>query len=165
MARAKPAPAPQHDHEACVERARSRAERAMAEKGLKLTDHRRQVLDEVVGSHIAVGAYQILDRLAEKGLRLQPMAVYRALEALEEAGLVHHLAARNAYFACHAAHDPGRDQLVFVCSTCANVTEVEAAGVFRQVDAVAAGKEFKREGHLIEIVGACRTCREQRQPL
>ena len=41
-----------------------------------------------------------------KGTRLAPISVYRALDALLEAGVVHRLESKNAYFACSRLHQP-----------------------------------------------------------
>ena len=69
---------------------------------MRLTDLRRRVLAEISGSHRAVGAYDVQQSLAAKGIRLAPISIYRALDALVAAGIVHRLESRNAYFACRA---------------------------------------------------------------
>ena len=75
-------PQPEHNHAPCLDTAVGRAERAFESKGLKLTQLRRKVFAEIAGSHHAVGAYDVLDRLAKKGDRLAPISVYRAIDAL-----------------------------------------------------------------------------------
>jgi Fur family transcriptional regulator, zinc uptake regulator len=117
-------PAPEHDHEVCLDRAMERARAAFADKGLRLTPLREQVFQAIAAaSHRAIGAYEVLDRLAVQGERLAPISVYRAIDALVAAGIVHRFESRNAFFACHARHE--QRQLVLAC---AGLREVRLSG-------------------------------------
>ena len=152
-------PDPGHDHGPCLEDMLGRAETAFAAKGLRLTPLRRRVLEEVAGSHTAVGAYDILDRLARAGgRRLAPISVYRALDSLVEAGMVHRLESRNAFFACHAAHAGDRRQIVLACEACGAVAEVAGEPVFDGIAAAARATGFATSRTLVEVIGACRRC-------
>ena len=104
-------PAPGHNHMTCLSDAMHRAERAFDAKGLRMTELRRRVFEEIADSHHAVGAYDVLERLGKKGgTRLAPISVYRAIDALLAAGVIHRLESKNAFFACHAPHAEQRDQ-------------------------------------------------------
>lgn len=152
-------PEPGHDHKPCLADTVARAVAAFEAQGLRLTPLRRSVLEEVAGSHAAVGAYDVLDRLARKGgRRLAPISVYRALDALVEAGLVHRLESRNAFFACHAAHAPNRRQIVLACERCGTVAEVAAPAVFDGIAAAAGGVGFAPARALVEVIGDCGRC-------
>jgi len=73
-------PAPGHDHELCLDEAMVRARAAFAARGLRLTPLREAVFQVIAGaSHRAIGAYEVLDRLATRGERLAPISVYRAI--------------------------------------------------------------------------------------
>ncbi len=48
-------PAPEHDHDRCLEEAMVRARKAFDDKGLKLTPLRRAVFGEIASSHRAIG--------------------------------------------------------------------------------------------------------------
>lgn len=126
---------------------------------MKLTPLRSSVLEEVAASHGAVGAYDLLDRLARRGQRLAPISIYRALDALVGAGVVHRLESRNAYYACHAAHTPSRPCLVLVCRGCGTVAETPARPVWDAIGASAEAVSFSVEGSLIEVDGICGPCR------
>ena len=116
-----------HDHGQCVDALLDRARRSFDERGLRLTDLRLKVLREIAGSHDAVGAYAVLDRLsARSGERVAPISVYRAIDALLQAGVVHRLESRNAYFACHAPHIDLQQHMALVCERCDKVVEVPA---------------------------------------
>ena len=151
-------PAPQHNHEPCMADALQRAEAAFTSRHLRLTDLRRHVFEEIVASHNAIGAYEVLDRLSRKGMRLAPISIYRALEALLEAGVVHRLESRNAYFACHSAHGAGSAQVVLTCSSCGSVAEVGGDPVVKAIETAAAKVDFRPATSIVEVTGVCRHC-------
>lgn len=147
-----------HDHACCLAEAVGRAERQFAERGLKLTEQRRLVLSEIAGSHNALGAYEILERLAAGGRRMAPISVYRALDALVEAGAIHRLESRNAFFACHAQHTARREQVVLACGQCGRVAEVAAQDAFAGIARAVAAAGFSATRSVVEIVGTCADC-------
>ncbi len=153
-------PEPGHDHGPCLESTLQRAAEIFETNGLKLTPLRRRVLEEVAGSHHAVGAYEILERLSRKErTRMAPISVYRALEALLEMGVVHRLESRNAYFACHAPHGKhAARQIVLACERCATVMEVAASPAFDAIDRAADTTGFKTSRVMVEVSGVCATC-------
>src|SRR5262245_34896890 len=152
-------PAPEHDHDRCLIDAMERARKAFETKGLKLTPLRRAVFQEIAGSHRAIGAYEVLDRLATRGDRLAPISVYRAIDALVTAGIVHRFESRNAFFACHAGHE--QRQLVLACEGCGTVAEVDGAKVFAAIDRTAENAAFvasAAKGPVVEVWGLCANC-------
>jgi Fur family transcriptional regulator, zinc uptake regulator len=149
-------PAPEHDHDLCLAEAMERARVAFSDKGLKLTPLRQSVFQEIAASHKAIGAYEVLDRLAAKGERLAPISVYRAIDALVAAGIVHRFESRNAFFACHAGHD--MRQLVLACESCGRVAEVGGDKVFAAIDAAAGTAGFSTKGAVVEVRGVCAAC-------
>lgn len=106
-------------------------------------------------------AYDLLDRLKDRGVRA-PMTIYRALEGMEEKGLVHKLDALNAFVLCnHEA--PHKIQSFLVCDNCEQVTEIdsgmaEAPTVERNIREVAEEKGFKMSAARLEVRGTCTTC-------
>ena len=124
-----------------------------------MTPLRRMVLQEVAGSHTAVGAYDVLDRLVRKGeRRLAPISVYRALDSLVEVGMVHRLESRNAFFACHVSHAGDRRQIVLACDSCKAVAEVPGEQVFVDINRAATATGFQPSRALVEVIGRCRLC-------
>ena len=159
---AKAFPAPGHDHDACLDQAMARARAAFTAKGLRLTPLREQVFQAIAAaSHRAIGAYEVLDRLASQGERLAPISVYRAIDALVAAGIVHRFESRNAFFACHAGHE--QRQLVLACERCSSVAEVDGAAVFAAIDEVAERASFSAssaKGAVVEVWGLCGNCQD-----
>jgi Fur family zinc uptake transcriptional regulator len=138
-----------------------RATEAFVAKRMRFTPLRQEVFAEIAAIPSSIGAYDILGRLAEKGTRLAPISVYRALDALLEAGVIHRLESRNAYFACrrlHQDHMPGRRPIVLVCEYCGTVAEVDGEGVFENIDRAAEAAGFKPRVRFVEISGTCPRC-------
>ena len=150
-------PAPEHDHGHCLAEAMARARRAFEHKGLKLTGLRRSVFAEIAASHKAIGAYEVLARLAARGERLAPISVYRAIDALVAVGIVHRFESRNAFFACHAGHATRR-QLVLACESCRSVAEVDGDAVFHAIDKSAELAAFAAKEAVVEVWGLCANC-------
>ena len=149
-------PTVEHDHDRCLEEAMARARAAFAAKGLKLTPLRQAVLREIAASHKAIGAYDVLDQFAARGERMAPISVYRAIDALLAAGIVHRFESRNAFFACHAPHGPR--QLVLACESCFRIAEVDAGKVFSAIDKSADTAAFRPTGAIVEVWGLCAAC-------
>lgn len=136
-----------------------RACQAFDDKNLRFTKLRRDVFEEIAATHNSVGAYDILARLAEKGTRLAPISVYRAIDALLEAGVIHRLESKNAYFACRRLdHTPGRRPIVLSCEKCNAVAEVDSEGIFETIDRVSKGASFQPRVRFVEVLGTCRNC-------
>src|SRR5580658_8025848 len=100
-------PAPDHDHDRCASAAIAYAEAQCAARAQRLTPMRRQVLEALLASHNPLGAYEIIERLADNNGRPAPITVYRALDFLRDNGFVHRIESRNAFMACGHNHSGG----------------------------------------------------------
>lgn len=147
-----------HDHGACVDGTLARAEDLARARGLRLTPVRRRVLELLLERHGAMGAYEVLERLAAEGYGHQPPVAYRALEFLVDHGLAHRIRRINAFVAC--AH-PGEDHhaAFLICEGCQAVAEVPADSLRGLLDAVAAQAGFAVERASLEASGRCPACR------
>ena len=130
------------------------------EKNLRFTDLRRTVFEEIVSTSSSMGAYEILDRLSHKGTRLAPISVYRALDALLEAGVVHRLESKNAYFASltPVPRTSGRRPIFMSCETCGTVQQVDGKDIFDAVTRAAHGSKFDPRVIFVEASGTCNAC-------
>ena len=150
-------PPDDHDHASCIEDALTEAETICAERGARLTDLRRRVLELVWTSHEPVGAYDILSRLGGDGRRAAPPTVYRALEFLLENGLVHRIESLNAFIGCPSPKAPHSGQFL-LCTGCGTAIEI-TDGAIQTAVADAAGRIGFSTGHVtLEIKGLCRHC-------
>ncbi|GAA0298793.1 Fur family transcriptional regulator [Rhodovulum strictum] len=146
-----------HDHAACRDGAMAHAEAVAEAKGLRLTPVRRRALEILLESHQALGAYDVLDRLAEEGFGRQPPVAYRALEFLVEHGFAHRIRRLNAFAACMhpgEAHVP----VFLICSACNGLAEAPGAAVAASLRQAAGPLGFRVERMSIEAVGLCPAC-------
>jgi Fur family zinc uptake transcriptional regulator len=136
------------------------AEALCAARGQRLTPLRRQVLETLADSHRTLGAYEIMDRLAERGPRPAPITVYRALDFLLDNGLVHRIESRNAFLACISHHgEPETATTVFlICERCGAVGEAASSAVAQTLQAAARAAGFVPKARVIEVTGICAHC-------
>lgn len=149
----------QHDHAHCAHEALTRAEAITQTAGVRLTPVRRRALEILLEEHKALGAYDVLARLAAEGFGNQPPVAYRALEFLVEHGLAHRIQRLNAFTACShmgEAHAPA----FLICRACATVAEAEAGPARAALDEAASTLGFVVERTTIEALGLCPACRE-----
>lgn len=147
-----------HDHAHCSHDALERAAALTAATGARMTPVRRRVLEILLEDHRALGAYDVLARLASEGFGNQPPVAYRALEFLVEQGLAHRIQRLNAFTAC--VH-PGEDHApaFLICRGCHAVAEAPASAARASLDAEAARVGFEVERTTIEALGLCPNCR------
>jgi Fur family transcriptional regulator, zinc uptake regulator len=152
-------PAPDHDHDRCTADAIAYAEELCAARSQRLTAMRRKVLEALLASHQPLGAYEIIDRLAEKGDRPAPISVYRALDFLREQELVHRIESRNAFMACVHNHAAGDLVVFLLCERCGAVGEAPAAAVAEALKNASRAAGFAPKASVMEITGVCAHCR------
>ncbi len=142
-----------HNHAKCTASLLARAEQACASR---FTKQRKEVLSCVAESHTAVGAYDVIERMAAHGPRPAPITVYRALDFLLEHNLVHKIESRNAFVACACEHKNAQPALL-ICDACGNVDEIiQPENLELQTAAKAHGFAIKRA--VIELSGLCKEC-------
>jgi len=156
----KPAfPAPDHDHGRCTADGIAHAMRICEARAQKFTPIRRQVLEALLSSHRPLGAYEVIDTLAQSMARPAPITVYRALDFLMANGLVHRIESRNAYLACAHNHDSGAVVAFLMRDTCGAAGEVPTAAMAQVLTAAAKKAGFRPSMSVIEITGTCSHCR------
>ena len=112
-------------------------------------------------SHVALGAYDLLDRLKSEGLGERPVIAYRALEFLQRHGLAHRIEGLNAFVAC-THPDPDHRPGFVVCRNCRSVTEANMDGASASLAKSAAEVGFKVESTVLEAIGLCNGCKDMR---
>jgi Fur family zinc uptake transcriptional regulator len=133
----------------------------------KLTRNQALVLDVMrAAPGRALAAYEVLASLKPRGVK-GPQSVYRALQALVQAGLVHRSESLNAFAPCTHQHpDAGGTNVeavhqhrpaFLVCRHCRAVEEIADAGL-PGLGVPLARRGFRVEGRVLELVGACLAC-------
>ena len=146
-----------HDHAACARDALTRAESLIGARGLRLTPVRTRVLQILLESHQAMGAYDVLNRLVAEGFGNQPPVAYRALVFLEEHGLAHRIRRLNAFVACMHPGEP-HAPVFLICAGCNTVAEAPGTAVGAALRDAAAGMGFTVDRATVEALGRCPAC-------
>lgn len=148
-----------HNHAHCIDSALSSARDLCQQRGLKLTPIREQVLTNVWLSHQPLGAYEILELLSKQTDRgkLAPPTVYRALDFLQEHGLVHRIATLNAYIGCCSPDQPHQSQFL-ICQDCKTTIEMANPTISQHINEAANEAGFQVTAEHVEILGRCPNC-------
>ena len=105
-------------------------------------------------------AYDILDKLMEKGVRA-PMTVYRALDGLEKKGVIHKLDGLNAFVLCNHK-TPHSVQGFLICKLCNHVDEIHLSPTIKaEIIPVIKNFHFHMDIARLEIKGLCHKCAHQ----
>ncbi len=152
-------PAPDHDHGRCATAAIAHAEELCTARAQRLTPMRRHVLEALLANHRPLGAYEIIERLADPG-RPAPITVYRALDFLRDNGLVHRIESRNAFVACVHNHADNDIVVFFNSEPCGAVGESPGGALAETLKASSRAVGFAPKSPVIEIAGICAHCRE-----
>ena len=150
----------EHDHGHCVASALDAADAHCEREGLRFTAVRRRVLEILLESHAALGAYDVLARLERDGLGSKPPLAYRALAFLVDNGFAHRVERLNAFVACArpgTRHDPA----FMICTGCRTVAETEMAPARGALGRSARESGFVIESTVLEAEGLCPGCRER----
>lgn len=146
-----------HDHGSCVRTVLKSAEAVCAERGVRLTGLRRQILELVWSRHGPIRAYDILKLMNQGEGKATPNTVYRALEFLLGAGLIHRLDSVNAFMGCADPETKHVGQFL-ICRRCESAAEIHDASIDRSLLKDAAQLGFEMEAHTVEATGLCSVC-------
>ena len=146
-----------HNHAHCVEAAVAEAESVCAARNERFTSLRKTVLELVWSSHKPIKAYDLLAQLANYHERPAPPTVYRTLDFLREAGLVHKIQSLNAYVGCAEPEREHQGQFL-ICEGCGTVAELDDESITSRIDFNAKKIGFKVSDETIEVTGLCQQC-------
>ncbi|MFM0737602.1 Fur family transcriptional regulator [Paraburkholderia xenovorans] len=146
-----------HAHGESQEAALALADEYCRERGEKLTPIRRKVLELLLNSGRATKAYSLLDDMRQIHPGSAPPTVYRALDFLLSAGLVHRIESINAFTVCHDLTQCQHGILV-VCQQCGNVTELHQPKLRQALVAQIESSGYRLASDEIELKGLCSNC-------
>jgi Fur family zinc uptake transcriptional regulator len=134
------------------------AARGLCERrGERWTPLRERALTAVLEADGPVKAYDLLPALGSNDSPAKPATAYRALEFLEQLGLVHRIEALNAFIYC--THGGGEHATaLYICSGCDQTFEV---ALDHNQARKSAPSGFMIERTVTEIYGRCQNCARQ----
>jgi Fur family transcriptional regulator, ferric uptake regulator len=120
---------------------------------------RRAVVDLLGREGCCLSAQELHDRLRAGGARVGLASVYRALDGLDELGLVQRVDLGDGVSRFERA-DPGGDHHHhFVCADCGKVEPFEDSALEQALERVAGGRGYDLAAHDVVLRGACGDCR------
>ena len=126
------------------------------QSGMRPTRQRRAVAAVLGAFDDFRSAQEVHEALRAAGDNVGLSTVYRALQAMADAGELDVLrseAGEAVYRRCSGSHHHH-----LVCRSCGATVEVEGPAVERWTRAVAAAHGYAEVSHTLEIFGTCATC-------
>ncbi|MCH8531227.1 MAG: transcriptional repressor [Saccharospirillum sp.] len=140
----------------------NKASQQCRDRGERLTPKRERLLALLLEADGPKSAYDLIAEHEQVyGESLAAMSVYRMLNFLVEAGLVHKLATTNQFLACsHISCDHAHEVPQFlICDDCHGVEEVGMQrNLLNELKASAAKVGFTMGGQQLELHGRCQKC-------
>lgn len=133
------------------------AESLCKKRGVRLTQHRRSVLELLCRSDKPLTAYELLELMKSEIDNAAPPTVYRALDFLQQQGLAHKLESIHAYVGCSHPDHPHDGQFL-ICADCGAVSEVEDQQVTESLHAASKAAGFQPQRPIVELLGTCASC-------
>jgi Fur family ferric uptake transcriptional regulator len=130
-------------------------------RGLRATAERRVLCREIFAQHGHIDAEHVHAAVRAAGHEISRATVYRNLELLVEAGLVHRVRVgrgRTVYEHLHAGqlHDHT------ACRTCGRLVEFVSPGIAAMLSEICRAHGFLPQGNQLQIVGECAACSRER---
>ncbi len=146
-----------HNHQHCINDALKSAEKICQQKNIRLTPIRRRIFELVWSNHKAVGAYELLETLHLEDPKAKPVTIYRALDFLLKAGLVHKIQSLNAFIGC-LKPEIAHHSVLLICNQCQKTDEIEAQQAYDNIYQLAEKNSFMPQHISLELHGCCKNC-------
>ena len=137
--------------------------RALRATGQRVTPARRAVLEVLADADAGaehLRAEDVVARAADARPGVHRATVYRALEALTEAGLVVHTHTARGATVHHLAADGGHEHAHVQCHACGRLEDVPAGALTALAEHLTAERGFTLDVGHVALVGTCSACRE-----
>jgi len=119
---------------------------------------RRLVVELLGRQDCCLSAQEIHDALRASGGRVGLASVYRALDGMDELGLVQRVDLGDGVARYEPARDEGHHHHL-VCDDCGKVEPFEDPGLESAIARVAGGRGYAVAAHEVVLRGACEDCR------
>jgi Fur family transcriptional regulator, ferric uptake regulator len=140
-----------------------RFEEYLQSKGMRNTEQRRLLVDQVFSQHDHFDADTLIERLPSKGTDgyVSRPTVYRTLNEFVDAGLLRKFELDGRSVFEHDYGYPEHDHLY--CKQCQKLIEFQSDELLRLRDEVAQEHKFRVLGHRFIVTGICETCRFEKR--
>ncbi len=140
-----------------------RFEEYLQSRGLRQTEQRRMLVDQVFSRHEHFDADMLMENLPRKGQPgyVSPATVYRTLKEFVDAGLLNSFQLDGRTVFEHDYGYPQHDHLY--CTQCRKLVEFQSEGLVELRDRMAAEHGFRVTDHRFIINGVCGECTRSRR--
>jgi Fur family ferric uptake transcriptional regulator len=123
----------------------------------------RRVVVELVGEQsCCLSAQEIHERAQARGERVGIASVYRALEGMDDLGLVQRIDLGDGVSRFEQVRPGGDHHHHLVCDDCGKVEPFEDSTLESAIERVANGRGYAVAAHDVVLRGACEDCRHER---
>jgi Fe2+ or Zn2+ uptake regulation protein len=129
----------------------------LRERGHRITRPRRLVVGALAQAEHPLSPYDIHDRLAEQGEKIDTVSIYRILDRLEAYGLAHRIAHTGGFLRCRFQEHEACHHHV-ICRACGTIAEIHCPGMTAVERAAAQESRFRIDSHTVEFLGLCSAC-------
>jgi len=126
--------------------------------GLRRGGARTAVVEALAGHDCAVTALELDDELRRREPPVGRASVYRALDQLEELGLVQRIEVTRGTAAYERVEPSGHHHHHAICRCCGRMATFEDASLERAIERVAGKVPFEISEHDVVLRGLCRRC-------
>jgi Fur family ferric uptake transcriptional regulator len=134
-------------------------EAALRDAGHRSGSGRRAVIEVLARRGCLMSAHDILDELRAAGRGIGFATVYRALETLNELGLVRRVDPGTGSAAYEPVHPSGDHHHHVVCDRCGDVAAFSDDALERAIHELSRRLGREIEGHEVVLRGSCTACR------
>ena len=140
-----------------------RFEEYLLSRGLRKTEQRRFLVEQVFSRHEHFDADQLMDQLPRKGEvnYVSRPTVYRTLKEFVDAGLLRRFELNGRSVYEHDYGYPEHDH--FYCVECHSLTEFQSERIIQLRDEIAREHRFRVRNHRLIIQGVCHDCSSSRR--
>jgi Fur family transcriptional regulator, ferric uptake regulator len=131
---------------------------AMTDAGLRRGGARTAVIEALAGHDCAVTALDLDDELSRRRPRVGRASVYRALEQLEQLGLVQRIEVCRGTAGYERVDPTGHHHHHAICGECGRMVPFEDSALEQAIGKVSAGMEFNVTQHDVVLRGVCEKC-------
>jgi Fur family ferric uptake transcriptional regulator len=130
----------------------------LGESGYRRGGARTAVVDALAHHDCAVTALELEDELRRGRIRVGRASVYRALDLLEELGLVQRVEAARGIASYERIDPSGHHHHHAICYRCGRVEPFEDRGLERAIGALSQQVPFEVSEHDVVLRGLCERC-------
>jgi Fur family ferric uptake transcriptional regulator len=140
-------------------RERDRFLQFLRSRGLRVTQERLALFEEIFAQHKHIDAEELLAAMKTRDLKISRATVYRNLDLLVDCGLVRkQRLGRDRFLYEHVHGGQHHDHLV--CTVCGRVVEFVSPGIVALQAEICRAHGFQPSRHTLQISGLCNDCAE-----